>query len=332
MLRKWVECQKSFKIQDLWEATLNSGFDISNYHLVKACTVKDPPRSNGNIQSSESPLGMPLSKIKDGVTVWFLIEETIAAESVPSCSTKTKNAFNILMTYKNKTSIEEKQVKNKTDELFNVVSKLLGPVKFDKENKSNAEKLIKAITDALWAIDNNHQQINKAFADKQCKQLPAYFFNIYNKQYFDYKSRKRAKPRLSEETLRTNSNGIYDVLDMWNHTRFPNELFIKPCRDLAECLRSYSDYLVKCQKRMTQNRSNDTDRLSHNFQLSNIILPVSKLNVKKTFSMVDRFFDDVQNYVPIHIDNNTADFGIPTDRKMRYLWFKELQISHRYLW
>ena len=48
---------------------------------------------------------MPLSKIKDGVTVWFLIEETIAAESVSSCSTKTKNAFNILMTYKNKTSI-----------------------------------------------------------------------------------------------------------------------------------------------------------------------------------------------------------------------------------
>ena len=48
--------------------------------------------------------------------------------------------------------------------------------------------------------------------------------------------------------------------------------------------------------------------------------------------MVDRFFDDVQNYVPIHIDNSTADFGIPTDRKMRYLWFKELQISHRYLW
>ena len=161
--------------------------------------------------------------------------------------------------------------------------KIVRPVKFDKENKSIAEKLIKAITNALWAIDNNHQQINKAYADKQCKQLPAYFFNIYNKQYFDYKSRKRAKTRLSEETLRTSSNGIYDVLDMWNHTRFPNELLIKACRGLAECLRSYSDYLVKCQKRMTQNRSNDTDRLSHNFQLSNIILPVSKLNVKKRF-------------------------------------------------
>ena len=54
-----------------------------------------------------------------------------------------------------------------SDELFNDASKLLGPVKFDKENKSNAEKLIKAITDALWAIDNNHKQIYKAFADKQ---------------------------------------------------------------------------------------------------------------------------------------------------------------------
>ena len=62
-------------------------------------------------KSSQSLLEMSLSKIKDGVTVWFLIEETIAAESVLSCSTRTKNAFNILMTDKNKTSIKEKQVK-----------------------------------------------------------------------------------------------------------------------------------------------------------------------------------------------------------------------------
>ena len=54
---------------------------------------------------------MPLTKIEDSITVWFLIEETIAAESVPSCSTRAKNAFNISMTYKNKTSMEEKQVK-----------------------------------------------------------------------------------------------------------------------------------------------------------------------------------------------------------------------------
>ena len=50
---------------------------------------------------------------------------------------------------------------------------------------------------------------------------------------------------------------------------------------------------------MTQNRSTNTDRLSQNFQLSNINLAVSNLNVKKKFSMVDRFFDDMQNYVPI---------------------------------
>ena len=125
---------------------------------------------------------------------------------------------------------------------------MLGPVKFDKENESNAEKLINAITDALWAIDNNHQQTNKAFADKQRKPLPAYFCNIYNNQYFDYKSRKRTKPRLSEETLRKYSNGIYDILDMWNHSRFPKELFIKTCRDLAQCLQSDSDYLVKSPK------------------------------------------------------------------------------------
>ena len=128
-------CHERVKIQDLWQATLNTAFDISSYHLIKACTVKDPPRSNGNIQSSESSLGMQLSKIKDGVTVWFLIEETIAAESVASCSTRTKNAFNILITDKNKTSIEEKQVKNKTDELFNDVTKLLGLVNLIKKTK-----------------------------------------------------------------------------------------------------------------------------------------------------------------------------------------------------
>ena len=74
---------------------------------------------------------------------------------------------------------------------------------------------------------------------------------------------------------------------------------------------------------MTQNRSADTDRLSQNFQLSHIIFAISKLNVKKKFSMVDRFFDNVKNYVPIHIDNNMDDLGIPTDRKMWHLCFKE---------
>ena len=38
---------------------------------------------------------------------------------------------------------------------------------------------------------------------------------------------------------------------------------------------------------MAQNNSTDTDRLSQNFQLSNIILAVSKLNIIKKFSMVD---------------------------------------------
>ena len=47
---------------------------------------------------------MPLPKINDGVTVWFFIEETIAAENVPSCSTRTKNTFNLLMTDKDKTN------------------------------------------------------------------------------------------------------------------------------------------------------------------------------------------------------------------------------------
>ena len=55
---------------------------------------------------------MPLSKIKDDVSVWFLVKDIEIETNI------TKNAFNLLMTQM-KVNVPLKQVTNKKDELFN---------------------------------------------------------------------------------------------------------------------------------------------------------------------------------------------------------------------
>ena len=63
---------------------------------------------------------MPLSKIKDDVTVWFLVKGIEIETNIQSSSgsTFTKNAFNLLMT-QTKVNVPLKQVTNKKDERFN---------------------------------------------------------------------------------------------------------------------------------------------------------------------------------------------------------------------
>ena len=80
---------------------------------------------------------------------------------------------------------------------------------------------------------------------------------------------------------------------------------------------------------MAQSRSTDTDRLNPKLSAIKYYFFSVKIECEKKLSMVDQFFDDVQNYVPIHIKKNIADFGIPTDRNMWYLLFKKLQIIHK---
>ena len=70
-------------------------------------------------------------------------------------------------------------------------------LKFPQELSENASKLFKYLTDALWEIDGNHSQFHKGFASGHSLALPNYFKNIYQEEYFDWRSRKRAKPILS---------------------------------------------------------------------------------------------------------------------------------------
>ena len=73
-MSKWVECCKHLNIGELSEALMkNQSQTLPNlYELKKACTVSS---RNNTIHSVDAPLTMPLSKIKDDVTVWFLVKD-----------------------------------------------------------------------------------------------------------------------------------------------------------------------------------------------------------------------------------------------------------------
>ena len=74
-------------------------------------------------------------------------------------------------------------------------------LKFPQGQTENASNLFQYLTDVLWAIDGNHSQFHKGFASSHSLALPKYFKNIYQKEYFAWRSHKRAKPILSQETL-----------------------------------------------------------------------------------------------------------------------------------
>ena len=187
-MNKWIKCTKASNIAALWaNTTLEADFPEDKYELLKVYTVK------GNfIQSDkpgkyfEAPLEMPLSKINDGMTVWYVIENVVERECL-TISTKPpqKNAFDVLMSKKNSIPISPKNVSNSKDELFNDIINLVGNAEFPPESTANINRLVKTLCEALWAIDGNHHHFNKAFANKNCMQLPSYFFKIYDKAYFD---------------------------------------------------------------------------------------------------------------------------------------------------
>ena len=54
----------------------------------------------------------------------------------------------------------------------------------------------------------------------------------------------------------------------------------------------------------------------------------SAKDVKETYQRIDNHLHYVSEYEPILLDNDLQDIGVPEDRKMRYLWFKELKLSH----
>ena len=95
---------------------------------------------------------MPLSKIKDDVTVWFFVKDIEVETGIQSSSGSTfaKNAFNFLMT-KTKVNVPLKQVANKKDELFNDLVNLKQLICY-QEQLQNIKVLIQCLTDALWLL------------------------------------------------------------------------------------------------------------------------------------------------------------------------------------
>ena len=157
-------------------------------------------------------------------------------------------------------------------------------LKFLQEQSENASKLFKYLTDALWEIDGNHSEFHKGFASSYSLVLPNYFKNIYQKEYFDWRSRKRTKRILSQETLVKCSDNLFDILGAWNYVTFPDEELIKATRSLPECLKSYAGYLLKAKERMSINREmaqSYHDRVS----ISNPIESVK--DVKETYQKID---------------------------------------------
>ena len=210
---------------------------------------------------------------------------------------------------------------NNKELLYNDVVLLLNKNILDIQ-LDNVRKLCRSLSEGLWAIDSNHEQFNKAFTNGNCEKLPDFFSEIFKKQYFDYKSRKRRKPSLSQEKLSKCANDLFDSLDFWSNLSFENEEFIKACQNFAEALLSYSQYLAKANKRMMENGTTTTSSL--------MIEAVDASNLKKEYEKVNTYMDNIQEYEPIHMDTgDVEDFDVPCEKRQRYLWFKELQICSR---
>ena len=84
--------------------------------------------------------------------------------------------------------------------------------------------------------DGNHNKLNKAYSNDHCFQLPQYFAKIYQKEYYDWKNRKRAKPTLTHEKMLTCSNKFFGAVSLWDNVKFPAAQLFNASRCLAECM------------------------------------------------------------------------------------------------
>ena len=135
---------------------------------------------------------------------------------------------------------------------------------------------------------------------------------------------KKTKLKLSADALLTCSNNLYDALSICN-VGGSNQKFANGCRALAECLRSYSDYLFKATERMSLARASPQQEI--NFTLPN---PLEATNqISENYQAIDNVVRDLPLYEPVFLDNDVGDFNIPDDRKQRYNWYKNLKVSAR---
>ena len=137
---------------------------------------------------------------------------------------------------------------------------------------NDGKKFVDYITNALWTIDENHSQINKAAANGDCQPLPDLFNEIYSTEYNYWRQLKKAKPTLCFEKLMECSDNLFDQLTVWHNKKFPSKVFLDGCVSLAEYLRSYADMVKKVQNRMANVRS--TTDAAEKFNLPSSVMPI----------------------------------------------------------
>ncbi len=196
---------------------------------------------------------------------------------------------------------------------------------------ANTKKLASRVTECLWAIDSNHSQINNAFTNKKCKGLPGLFGTIYSKQYRDWVAQKKRKPSLSSENLGRCADELFNILSAWDRVKCPSDKFFAACRKLAEALRSYADCIMKSKEKVAEYRSTATVDTQRSIESAfTMPTPIQReKHVKDKYRKVNNAIANSPFYEPIVLDNDFDDYGIPESRQLRYLWFKNMALSHR---
>jgi len=120
-------------ISSLWDSVKFNEPQLAEYDLHKACTVS---YLGTKVIPVDAPMVMPIAKVENNVTVWFLVDpksEDNADEVTNTNKTGGKNAFDVLMSKKTKTITAKELVNSKKDELYNDLVSLKGLLTVDTE-------------------------------------------------------------------------------------------------------------------------------------------------------------------------------------------------------
>ena len=124
------------------------------------------------------------------------------------------------------------------------------------------------------------------------------------------------------------SDSLFDILSVWTNVFLPPNKFMSAVKEIAESVRSYASYLIKCKNSMAQLRSDSNpnkDRIDTHFVMPNPIEPVPYVDIQ--YRALDDAFEEKADFQLIVLDNDFGNFGIPEDRKARFRWFEELALG-----
>ena len=72
-----------------------------------------------------------------------------------------------------------------------------------------------------------------------------------------------------------------------------------------------------------------TNRLSNEGTTDKFIMPnpvdtVKPSELKASYDSINDYMESIEHYTPINIDNIIAEFHVPEDRKLRYIFFLKI--------